>query len=131
MHDNFMIDGVDDPLCRICPRSHKHYRFLALKEHKKSNQAVWCERSNSKKNKAASRVKAILFIALPQYSLGCARGISQFCVSRAHSHTYISAPTEAFFSKTQHTLTCFGTQRRTNILFGAVALYLYLCAWRR
>jgi hypothetical protein len=63
MHDNFMIDGVDDPLSGICPRCHKHYRFLAPKEHKK----VVKERSNSKKNKAASRVKAILFIALPQY----------------------------------------------------------------
>lgn len=65
MHDNFMIDGVD-PQCVISVQDLINTKISGAQV-KKHWVTIYVERSNSKKTRrAASRVKTILFIALPQ-----------------------------------------------------------------
>lgn len=125
MHDNFMIDGVD-PQCVISVQDliNKKISGAQVKKHWVTIYTV--ERSNSKKTgRAASRVKTILFIALPQGE----RLEKNQILRRKHSHAHASpAPTEAvFFQGGAHIDAFRDTKKGEYPFFVMRALFIYIC----
>lgn len=118
MHDNFMIDGVADPLCNICPGSHKQkdpWRPRSKKSH------CWVTRDQTARKTRRHRGWKRYYLLLSHIRVRLGNLNS---ASRAFTHIG-GAPTEAFFSTRTHWRVLGHKEGR--ISFFSVELFIYIC----